>query len=488
MGYSFNPFTGNLDLTGSGGSGNVVAPPTGATDNAVPRFDGTTGQQLKDSLVIVNDDGDINTPGAITTLGVLADTVETTGDLIVGGVIVTTLTPEKVVITDASGNLTAAGASSTEVDYLVGVTSSVQNQIDSKIDLTEKAAPLGVATLDGGGKIPASQLPSSVMSYLGLWDASTNTPTLADGTGDAGDVYQTSVAGTVNFGAGPIVFAIGDWAVYSGSVWQRSINSNAVASVNGFTGIVILTTTDVAEGSNEYFTDERAQDAVGNILVTSSSVLLDYDDATPAITAEVIASGVNHDGLLNFVANKHIDHTTVSIATAAGTSGLAGGGTIAATRNLVVDIVGTTAKSVPANNDLLLLYDTSGANLKSTTKAQLFAGYALSSPGDITETSFSAANNQVSPANITGFAFANASVRSFAATVSINLQASSSLYAEYSLRGIQRGANWSMSQDYEGDDTGVTFTITTAGQIQYTSGNSAGFTSDTIKFRAITTS
>lgn len=67
-------------------------------------------------------------------------------------------------------------------------------------------SPNGIPQLDVNGKILVSQLPNSVMEFLGTWNAATNTPTLADGTGNAGDVYLCTVAGTVNFGSGPIVF------------------------------------------------------------------------------------------------------------------------------------------------------------------------------------------------------------------------------------------------------------------------------------------
>jgi hypothetical protein len=67
------------------------------------------------------------------------------------------------------------------------------------------------------------------MEYKGTWNASTNTPTLANGTGDTGDVYICNVAGTVNFGAGAIAFAVGDYVIYSGTIWQRS--SGAVGTV-----------------------------------------------------------------------------------------------------------------------------------------------------------------------------------------------------------------------------------------------------------------
>jgi len=80
----------------------------------------------------------------------------------------------------------------------------------------------GVPKLDVNGKILVAQLPNSVMEYKGTWDASTNTPTLVNGTGNQGDVYLCNVAGTVNFGAGAIAFVVGDQVIYSGSIWQRA--------------------------------------------------------------------------------------------------------------------------------------------------------------------------------------------------------------------------------------------------------------------------
>ena len=120
-------------------------------------------------------------------------------------------------------------------------TNTITVDIDGRfIPLSQRAAANGVATLDGGGKIPTSQLPSSVFLYLGTWNASTNTPTLADGTGTSGDVYRVSVAGTQNLGSGSISFEIGDLCIYDGAVWQKSDSTDAVTSVNGLTGTVVL--------------------------------------------------------------------------------------------------------------------------------------------------------------------------------------------------------------------------------------------------------
>lgn len=162
------------------------------------------------------------------------------------------------------------------------------------IPISQKGANSGVATLDAGGKIPAAQLPNSVMEYKGTWAASTNTPTLADGTGNAGDVYVASDAGTVDFGAGNITFAAGDWVIYSGSIWQKSINSNAVVSVNGQTGVVVLTTTNISEGTNLYFTASAARTAA----VVNSTAGTETDQAASVSAMKSYVTGQVSSGVV----------------------------------------------------------------------------------------------------------------------------------------------------------------------------------------------
>lgn len=113
----------------------------------------------------------------------------------------------------------------------------------------------------------------------------------------------------------------------------------------------------------------------------------------------------------------------------------------------------------------------------AATKAYVDAAF---STGDIRQTSFSAAASQTNQP-VTGFAFANASVRSFSALVSVSTSAT--LYAQFNVYGIQKGASWELSQDSLGDSTGYTFSINSSGQVLYTS----GATTATIKFRAIVT-
>ena len=115
------------------------------------------------------------------------------------------------------------------------------------------------------------------------------------------------------------------------------------------------------------------------------------------------------------------------------------------------------------------------------------SGNLVKSSGDINETSFSAANN-VAATNVTGFAFANGTVRSFRAIVSVYIDATSDLFESFVIHGLQKASDWVIDVSSIGDTSGITFTITTAGQIQYAATNISGFVSNTVRFRAETTS
>jgi len=114
------------------------------------------------------------------------------------------------------------------------------------------AAPLGIATLDAAGIILSSQLPFNLMQFLGNWDAATNTPILANtDVGEQGNTYRVSVAGTVDFGAGNITFAVGDWCYNNGTIWDKGVNTDSVTTVNGSVGAVTTPLTDVLVEGNE---------------------------------------------------------------------------------------------------------------------------------------------------------------------------------------------------------------------------------------------
>lgn len=85
-------------------------------------------------------------------------------------------------------------------------------------------------------------------------------------------------------------------------------------------------------------TIEGIQDLVGGMLTDTASIDFVYNDANAQYLAYVIPGGVNHDNLLNMSANKHVDHTLVSIT---GSDGLSGGGDISTSRTITMPNVGS---------------------------------------------------------------------------------------------------------------------------------------------------
>jgi len=147
----------------------------------------------------------------------------------------------------------------------------------------------------------------------------------------------------------------------------------------GISDLSAFTTADLAEGvTNLYFTAERAQDAVFGAMAGSSTIDFTYNDVANSWTGAVLPGGVDHNALLNYVANEHIDHTSVSINTAAN-SGLAGGGTIAAPRSLTLDINNLTTDT-PATADFIPFYDSSGADSNKSTIGNMQIAFWQTAP------------------------------------------------------------------------------------------------------------
>jgi hypothetical protein len=214
----------------------------------------------------------------------------------------------------------------------------------------DAGAANGVATLDAGGKVPVSELPAAVLgalSYQGTWDASTNTPTLTSSVGSKGYYYVVSVAGNTNLN-GITDWLVGDWAVFNGSIWQKVDNTETVTSVNGQTGAVVLTTTNVAEGTNLYYTDARARAAI------SAGTGISYDNSTGVVTnaapdqTVAIASGTGIS-----VTGTYPNFTVANTAPSLGGDVV---GPASATDNAVARYDTTTGKLL--QNSLVIIDDT----------------------------------------------------------------------------------------------------------------------------------
>ena len=138
-------------------------------------------------------------------------------------------------------------------------------------------------TVDAQGRITAaSTIATTSNSYQGTWNASTNSPTLTSSVGTLGYYYVVSTAGSTTLN-GISTWAVGDWAVYNGSAWQKVAASGSSAfstlTVTGLTGYMY------ANGASAV----TASTTIPNAGLTNSSVTIGSTSVALGATASTIS-------------------------------------------------------------------------------------------------------------------------------------------------------------------------------------------------------
>jgi len=175
--------------------------------------------------------------------------------------------------------------------------------------LTSLGANNGIATLDSSGKVPSSQLPSyvdDVLEYANLASFPvTGTTSIIYVALDTNKTYRwsgssyveispsevTSVAGKT--GAVTLVKAdVGLSNVDNTSDLNKPISTATQTALDGKAN-----TSHTHTASNVTDFNEAAQDAVGTILTDSTEIDFTYNDATPSITASIVAGSIDETKL-----------------------------------------------------------------------------------------------------------------------------------------------------------------------------------------------
>jgi plastocyanin len=243
-------------LTFAGGTGITITTTPGSdtitfTNSGIPNSFATiavAGQSnviadsSTDTLTLVAGTGITLTTNATTDTITVASgfnqSLNTTDNVVFNNVTAATLTSNGV----GTPTYTSAG------DFIFNTGNSVGSLVlNGDLEVTGSATlgnvglANGIASLGADGKLAASQIPSSLTGavvFKGTWNASTNSPTLADGSGSAGWQYAVSTGGTINLGSGSITFVAGDSVIYNGTIWQR-IPSSTVAAAGTLTGTTL---------------------------------------------------------------------------------------------------------------------------------------------------------------------------------------------------------------------------------------------------------
>jgi hypothetical protein len=213
-------------------------------------------------------------PAALNTLNELAAAVNDNGSF--AAEVIAEINTKQDIIT---------GVSDTEIGYLANVTSDIQTQINAKAnsaDIAETAIDTIAGALTEGTDI--------VITHNDV----ANTITIAAGTGLA---TNTELADAVSNHSNDTsnVHGITDTTELATKTFAANLLVNAtktnIAITGDKDGITIVaengvadsTTDNLSEGAtNKYFTDERAQDAVGNSVGTG----LSYNDTTGAVSVD----------------------------------------------------------------------------------------------------------------------------------------------------------------------------------------------------------
>jgi hypothetical protein len=260
-------------------------------------------------------------------------------------------------------NLTGGGTIA-DTDSILGAFGKVQNQISALV----------------GG-----------VMYEGTWNASTNTPTIVSSVGSKGDYYIVATAGSTNIN-GITSWNIGDWIIFNGSTWDKVDNTDAVSSVNGYTGAVSLVTSDVPESGSLYFTNARA---IGSTLTgyTSGSGVV---AATDTILQAIQKLNGNVSGLVTGVSS--VFGRTGAVVAASGdytTTQVTEGTNLYYTEGRVsanTDVAANTA----ARHAAVTIGTANGLSL--STQALSLAAANTTTTGALTSTDWNTFNNKLSTA------------------------------------------------------------------------------------------
>jgi predicted heme/steroid binding protein len=258
-------------------------------------------------------------------------------------------------ITSLTGEATASGPGAASVTL---TNSAVTGKVLTGLTVAGSSIASTDSILTAFGKLQG-QVNDLIggLQYQGTWNASTNTPAITSGVGTDGHFYIVSVAGNTTID-GVSGWQVGDWIVFHSPAWQKVDNTESVVSVNGFTGAVTLTTSNITEGTNLYFTDGRARTAI-SLTTTGNSGASTYNNGTgvlnvPQYTLSGLGGVPNTRSItINGTAfDLSADRTwSVGTVTSVATSGPITGGTITGTGTIGITQASSSSNGFLSSTD-----------------------------------------------------------------------------------------------------------------------------------------
>jgi len=206
-------------------------------------------------------------------------------------------------------NLTSATETVTDTTYSVGDGGLTQNNftntLKSKLDGIEanannfNLANASASTL-GGIKVGSNLTINAVTGVLSADSQSDVNFTSTLNTKLAG--IETGATAGANFATNVSNISVTN-AQLAGSIANSKL-ANSSVTVNGSTvalgGSITLTTANVAEGANLYYTDERVDDRVNALIVDGEGITTTYNDGGGSLTIDAEEATASNKGVASF--------------------------------------------------------------------------------------------------------------------------------------------------------------------------------------------
>jgi hypothetical protein len=469
---------------------------------------GTGDNVLASSPTLVTPNIGAATASSINTSGVITSTYNSGAPLIVANSTLVTnlnanyLNGNTFAIPGAIGSTTPSTGAFTTINGTTGTLTSTLNVTGlatfgvGGLTSTSGTTTLGTSTI--GAITGTSASFSSTLGVTGLATFGVGGLTSTAGTTTLG---VTSINGNVNMNSNRIT-SLANPIADTDAANKGTINTSIYA-INS-KGSVVVATTVTGTLSTAYANGSTID---GVVLVTGNRILIKNQssaiengiytvNASGSPTRSLdFNTGTNVFGAYTLVTQGTVNSNSIKIVSNIAGSDLVGtdgitfgsisGNTV--TGGTGITVLGSVV-SVNAFQSQITTVGTLGSLAVSanTSTGTLTIGGVNYNPNasDIpTQQTFLGSNNQASAADITGLLFSYTTVRSFTVQMAVTVIATANLYSQIEIKGVQHGSGWYFVVDSIGDDTLIVLSITSTGQIQYTSPSYTGYTSLTFKFK-----
>jgi hypothetical protein len=314
-----------------------------------------------------------------------------------------------IVARDSSGNFTAGVITGDQVistnngagtnfkvgdDVWIGdVNLDNTIRITGQQDATKGYIIFGNSNATALGRSGTGRLTYGGNAVILAGDSGTVTSSMIANTGVAAGTYgSASRVPVLTVNSQGQVDSIGTVSVagVSSTSWDSSAGNLIINTADGgsyYTKVTLTpyTTSNLNEGTNKYYTQLRADSDARNALTGSTGIT--YTRSTGVITTN--DGQIVHDNLSGFVANEHIDHTSVTLTAG---SGLTGGGDISASRtfNIGQGTGITVSADAISTNDGQIVHDNLSGFVANEhidhSSVSIIAGNGLTGGGTIAST------------------------------------------------------------------------------------------------------